>query len=210
MDADFAQTFRRRLAETIAWCSAQPSLAGAPELLTAWRADYERYRQEHGDGYEALAPVLRTPELELRGFEYPATAAMRAEIMERLAETRAMLLRDAGLYPADISGDLASGRLLLHDPDGSDSSGGSWVSSSGLFDVEDAPPWDCWITFVHQGPDQRMEWESCVVSWIPPSLLAVAELGVWAKVFACVKWADEADLPIAQLLRAEGLSTKID
>jgi hypothetical protein len=210
MNADFVQTFRRRLAETIARCSAQPSLAAAPELLATWRSNYETTGGRMGDGIEWLAPVLRTPELEPRGFEYPATAAQRAEIMERLAETRAALLRDAGLYPTNISGDLAGGRLLLHDPDGSDSSGDSWVSSSGLFDGEDAPPWDCWITFVHQGPDQRMEWESCVVSWIPPSLLAVAELGVWAKVFDCVKWADEADLPIAPLLRAEGLSTKID
>ncbi len=141
MDDNFAQTLRRRLAETIAWCSTRPALATVPELLVATRrSDYERWQWGHGEVAEFLAPVLRTPELEPRGFEYPATETQRAEIVERLAEIRAGLLRDAGLYPTDLSGDLAGGRLLLYDPHGTDSSGGSWATSSGLFDVEDAPP----------------------------------------------------------------------
>jgi hypothetical protein len=90
VDTNFARTFRRRLAETIAWCSSHPSLAGAPELLAVRRSNYERYVREHWDGIEWLAPVLRTPELEPRGFEYPATASQRTQIMERLAETRAV------------------------------------------------------------------------------------------------------------------------
>ena len=155
MDADFAQTFRRLLAETIAWCTSRPSLATVPELLAIQRAtrrsDDEIWQWGYGEVVELLAPVLRTSELEPRGFEYPATAAQRAEIMERLAETRAVLLRDAGLYPTDFDGDLADGRLLLYDPCGTDSSGGSWASSSGLFEYDDAPPWDCWIAFVQPG-----------------------------------------------------------
>jgi hypothetical protein len=205
VEADFARIFRRRLAETIAWCLSCSSLAAAPELLAEWRSNYEHYRQEHGEGYEALAPVLRTPELEPRGFEYPATAAMRAEVMERLAETRAALLRKAGRYPVEISGDLAGGHLLVHDPDGSDSSGGSWVNSKGFFDVEDAPPWDCWITVIQQEVERPPGWESCVVSWIPPTMLAIAEDGIWAAVMDCVKWADKADLPVTRVLNAGGL-----
>jgi hypothetical protein len=104
VDTDFAQTFRRRLAEAIAWCSSQPSLAAAPEFLATRRSDFlERWRKDYAARFGPLAPVLRTPELEPHGFEYPATAATRAEIMERLAETRAAMLRDAGLYPEDIS-----------------------------------------------------------------------------------------------------------
>lgn len=212
MDADFAQTFRRRLAETIAWCSTRPSLADVPQLLAARRSersDHERRHWGHGEVSEALAPILRTPELEPRGFAYPATAAERTEIVARLTETRAVLLRDAGLYPEDISSDLAGGRLLLYDPCGTDSSGGSWATSSGLFDVEDAPPWDCWIAFVHQEfkrlpewPQLSTKWES-VVSWIPPSLVAVADEGIWANPMYCVQWADETDLPITRLLHAE-------
>jgi hypothetical protein len=199
VDGDFAHTFRRRLAETIAWCSSRPSLADVPQLLAARRSersDHERWQWGHGEVVEFLAPVLRTPELEPRGFEYPATAATRAEIIERLAETRAMLLRDAGLYSTDFDGDLAGGRLLLYDPHGTDSSGGSWATSSGLFDEEDAPPWDCWIAFVQH---------ECVVSWIPPSLVAVADEGIWANPMYCMWWADETDHPITGLLRAERL-----
>lgn len=216
MDDNFAQTFRRRLAETIAWCSTRPSLATAPKLLAIQRAtqrsDDERWQWGHEEVVEFLAPVLRTPELEPRGFEYPATETQRAEIVERLAETRAVLLRDAGLYPTNFDGDLAGGRLLLYDPCGTDSSGGSWATSSGLFDGEDAPPWDCWIAFVHQEfkwlpdwPPRRPEWETFVVSWIPPTLLAVAEEGIQGVVMDCVIWADDTGMPITGLLRAEGL-----
>jgi hypothetical protein len=212
VDDNFAQTFRRRLAETIAWCSTRPLLATVPELLATRRSDYERWQWGHGEVVEFLAPILRTPELKPRGFKYPATTAQRVKIMERLAETRALLLRDAGLSPRDSGGDLAGGRLLLYDPDGTDSSGGSWATSSGLFDVEDAPPWDCWIAFVHQKferppewPQRSPEWETCVVNWIPPTLLAVAEDGIRGVVMDCVIWADDTDMPITRLLRAEGL-----
>jgi hypothetical protein len=58
MDADFAQLFRRRLAETIAWCSAQPSLAAAPELLATWRSTYEATGGNMGEGIEWLVPGL--------------------------------------------------------------------------------------------------------------------------------------------------------
>jgi len=211
VEAGFAQTFRRRLAETMAWCSTRPLLASVPELLAIRRSDDERWQWGYGEYSEALAPVLRTPELEPHSFEYPATGSERSKIMERLAETRAVLLRDAGLYPEDISSDLAGGRLLLYDPDGTDSSGGSWATSSGLFDVEDAPPWDCWIAFVHQEferlpewPQRSPEWETCVVSWIPPTLLAVAEDGIRGVVMDCDIWADDTDMPITRLLRAEG------
>jgi hypothetical protein len=103
MDANFPQTFRRQLAETIAWCSAHPSLANVLELLAIRRAtrrcDHERWQWGHEEVVGFLAPVLRTPELEPRGFEDPATAATRAEVMERLAETRAAMLRDASSIP---------------------------------------------------------------------------------------------------------------
>jgi hypothetical protein len=114
------------------------------------------------------------------------------------------MLRDAGLYPTDFSSDLAGCRLLLHGPDDTDSSGGSWATSSGLFDEKDAPPWDCWIAFIQQEVERPPEWDSCVVSWIPPSLFAIAEDGIWAAPMNCIKWADDTDLPITRLLRAEG------
>jgi hypothetical protein len=177
-------------------------------MLATRRADDERWQWGHGEVVEFLAPVLRTPEVEPRGFVYPARDTQRAEIVEQLAETRAMLLRDAGLDPRDFGGDLAGGRLLLYDPSGTDSSGGSWATSSGFFDYDDGPPWDCWIAFAHQEFERLPEWlrppewETCVVSWIPPALLAVAEDGIRGVAMDCVIWADDTGMPVTRLLRA--------
>jgi hypothetical protein len=111
-----------------------------------------------------------------------------------------MALRDAGLYSTDLSGDLAGGRLLLHSPDDADSCNGSRAGSSGLLIIDDAPPWDRWIAFVYRA----------VVSWIPPSVLAGAEDGVWVAAMDCVCGADSAALSIALLSRAEGFLLKIE
>jgi hypothetical protein len=74
-----------------------------------------------------------------------------------------------------------------------------------MFDIDDASPWDCWIAFVQQEVKRPPEWETRVGSWIPPSLLTIAEDSIWAAVMDCVYWADDTGPPITRLLRAEGL-----
>ena len=121
-----AAQFQQRLAETIAWCSHH--LARSIEE----RGQFTYQSRWHPDAPEMLLPedlegCLRSPELQpCYFFNYngekhlpPSMNARRFEAVEALALKRAVLLRQQGRVPETVDGDLAGGRLLAYEPDGS-------------------------------------------------------------------------------------------
>src|SRR5262249_31379997 len=119
------QTFRRRLAETIAWCG-QRGAVDSPR-----------------DG-------LRTPALRPAALDESRThcryawrtAPYCSTIVEALAGERERLLRSGGIYPDHSIEDLAGGRLLAYYPDTNLFDGAAEEESGGFFDVDNIPPWD--------------------------------------------------------------------
>ena len=71
------------------------------------------------------------------------------------------------------------GRLLLYTPSENLACGAADASSNGFFDVNNVPPWDIWVEFA----------DRTLVSWVPPALIDVAQMGIYANPEACIRWA---------------------
>jgi len=69
------------------------------------------------------------------------------------------------------------GRLLLYTPSENLACGAAEASSNGFFDVNNIPPWDISLDLS----------EGTLVSWVPPALLDVAQMGIHPE--ACIRWA---------------------
>jgi len=126
--------------------------------------------------------------------------------VDALAAERARLLLSDGRYPAGLAEDLAGGRLLGYDPDANLCDGAAETRSNGFFDVDNMPPWDTWVCYACELDEQPWRYfESYLISWVPPTFLALAEQGIWFNPEECIVWADELDTPFEEQLRAAGL-----
>lgn len=124
--------FRQSLAETIAWCTARATLS-----------DPQR--------------CLRTPALESGNLYHGLSFTERQACVATVIQARSRLLHAAGVSPLAPASDLAGGRLLLFDPNGSLSDGAAAIGSQQFFDDDNVPPWDCWVLYVADPltPEQR-------------------------------------------------------
>src|SRR4051794_3476968 len=97
-------------------------------------------------------------------------------------------------------GDLGGGRLLVYFPDEELNDGAAEAESKGFFDAHDAPPWDTWIGLFDDGRDSE-----CLVSWVPPELVAIAQAGIAVNPVECIRWLNDARVPVADELRRRGV-----
>jgi hypothetical protein len=137
----------------------------------------------------SIIPPLRQ---QLRNSEFRSYASSlfqpgenRTELVERLAEKRASLLREMNASPAAVSSDLAGGRLLIYEPDYNVEDGASQYTSKGYFDEQDAPPWDTWVCY----------FDCQLISWVPPCLLDLVQAGIATNPVDCIRWRENATLP---------------
>jgi len=128
-----------------------------------------------------LSKQLRTPILCPDPFVSEQSVAERERIVGTLAEKRADQLRLDHRYPLALVDDLAGGRLLQYAPDENLCDGAAQYSSKGFFDVDNIPPWDTWICFI----------EPYLISWVPPRLLELANIGIDVNPEQCILWARE-------------------
>jgi len=157
-------SFRTRLSETIAWCSAQPLVSNPAETAEIWerRRMGEKAAELSRRGHVSpsfwksllqwrakrlwaiakvheivpLAQQLRSPSLRPAPFVYPQSPAERAQIVEAVAEKRADQLRLEARYPIALVDDLCGGRLLKYAPEENLCDGAAQYSSKGFFDVD--------------------------------------------------------------------------
>lgn len=188
-NVDQLAAFRQSLAETIAWCTAH-----------ATTADPDR--------------CLRTPALEPGQFDAKLSVKERQECVAHLVQTRSRLLHDAGLSALTPATDLAGGRLLLFDPDGTLWDGAAPASSQGFYGDDNVPPWDCWVLYVadplipaQQATEDARErrpgrWSSTpssawtVDSWLGPFDYVVDPIPSWRRSYL-VSWAPPTLIPLA-------------
>ncbi|MGC1604761.1 MAG: hypothetical protein WA748_04505, partial [Candidatus Acidiferrum sp.] len=88
-----------------------------------------------------LRQQLRSTALRSYAASLSQSGENRAELIEKLAEKRAALLREMNASPAAVSSDLTGGGLLIYEPDYTVEDGASQYMSKGYFDEQDAPPW---------------------------------------------------------------------
>jgi hypothetical protein len=206
-------SFRKRLTETIAWCTSKHLESNPPESAEvkerrklgeeaaklahrAYLTDKKfwksiLYRRARGLWAKAklheiipLRPQLRSPILQSASSEFPRNRLEQIQMVDDLAQRRGEHLRFEQRYPSDPASNLQGGRLLLYAPDENLFDGAAEVQSKGFFDVNNIPPWDTWICF----------FEQYLVSWVPPKLLKLANAGIDVNPEGCIFWAPETGL----------------
>jgi hypothetical protein len=171
MVPDNRKQFRRRLAETVAWCAPRADLSDPANCLRT----------------PALRPAnwFETAKTSF-GFEYRwGKPEEDEEVLRVLATRRADLLRKTNTYPDSLSDGLAGGRLLIADPRDSDVCGLSPVATGGFIDDWDVPPWDTWVDCM-QG-----NYGSILLCWIPASFIPLTEQGIAVNPVECFFWASD-------------------
>jgi hypothetical protein len=170
--ADAAPTVRRRLAETIAWCSNRTTGAVPRQILRS-----PELEPDHLFVIERPSPD-GTDTLDYFGTEE------RANIVQRLADKRASLLTEQGIEVPELTPDLMGGRLLLFEIDWSVWDGLSENESQSYFDVYDNPAWDTWV---HLQPTERGDTLLC---WVPPLFIPFVNGGIAVNCTSCIDWVD--------------------
>jgi len=188
------RTVHHRLRQTIRWCAHQGPPAGALRVLTDWHAHWMQTPEEHSHVVTVQpAAIFRTPTFLPTSLIQALGYEERQAIVDEVAEKRALLLGQMELRHAFTSIPM-DGRLLVYEPDLTDESGGPTVYSDGYFDWDDAPPWETWLTYIHEGAtwDARgREWQAYLVSWVPSWLVDVVSAGIDAAPMGCLKWASD-------------------
>lgn len=130
---------------------------------------------------DSLGPMerkLRSPELKPTfGLDEFGDDELWAKGVAEVIVRRSQLI--AGTVVAENRNTNIGGRLLLYTPSENLACGAAEASSNGFFDVNNIPPWDIWLDFS----------EGTLVSWVPPSLLDVAQIGIYVNPEECIRWA---------------------
>lgn len=196
-----------RLAETIAWCTRHGSM---PDAASA-------------------AIELRTPELCPRGFIYstdeygyadldPSLGSQESraltDVVEEVAKLRVDQLELGNIHPLAPAQHLAGGRLLCYAPYENLAEGVEEQETQGYFDVRAVPPWDTWLWFAAQQTrlqkrpfGQEFWYETYLISWVPPELVDIVDMGSRTSTTYALAWADELDSELLAHLRAANIPT---
>jgi hypothetical protein len=166
---DYPLTLSRQvLCETQAWCSSRTSLAHnlrSPGL-------------DPSDSLNIDIPHLEDIDRWVRDkYENYRLA------VEELARKRSVLLSGIMTSPENAISE-ATGKLLLYFPLETVSDGAAEASSKGFFDIEDAPPWDTWLAY----------FEGEILTWVPDSMISLAQAGIDANPVDCIHWAEKRNL----------------
>jgi len=95
-----------------------------------------------------------------------------------------------------------AGRLLVCEVNESISSDESEAETSGFFDLDDRPPWDTWVVSVPRPAEHEAP---TLISWVPPSLVAVVDRGIHV-IHGCIVWLADADRLLAEWQVARALA----
>jgi hypothetical protein len=211
MMPDFSSTqFQSSLADTVAWCkmkaigmdSDSEDIRQRHALYAQAEHHWEEAQETVKRGWlrrkitdtkqwqkamallkqirDSLGPMdhkLRSPELKPSfGLSEFGDDALWTKAVAEIVARRSRLTAGTSAEKRDTN---VGGRLLLYTPSENLACGAAEASSNGFFDVNNIPPWDIWVDFS----------EGTLVSWVPPALLDVAQMGIYVNPEACIRWA---------------------
>jgi hypothetical protein len=90
--------------------------------------------------------------------------------------------------------DLQGGRLLVYFPQQDLSDGAAAEATRGFFDVNNTPPWDCWIGFVADPEDNPHG--DFLLAYVPPALTALVAHGIDVNPERCILWLEDAEVRV--------------
>jgi hypothetical protein len=208
------EPFNRPLQDAILWCARLPFASqhgDSPQVL------HRRTGLEHANRLWDEARQVATRGWRKRNIQdtkqWEAAQRIWAEVLESsltgVSELRSSQLRP-GLpvdrYPSEpdwsnavnelvvkrarllkqertevVSEYAEGGRLLLYFPQENLADGAARVNSGGFYDDDNVPPWDIWVGFSR----------GALISWVPPALIEVAQMGIDANPENCIRWDDQ-------------------
>lgn len=143
-------------------------------------------------GLSAATDPIALRSIDLKPFDdlrFNLPLPKRSSVVELLCRSRAELLSLAGQSSPQPSR-LPPGKLLLYDPDLNLFCGGAENATEGFFDTDNIAPWDFWVAYVIER-EPKEGFDSYLVSWIPGSLVQIAEIGIQANPEGCIAWAEK-------------------
>ena len=189
------EEFRWRLAETIAWCAPRVDVRAQATCLRTPALCPPGYTYTQDD-------IGFTPDPDFRFAKEPELQ----ELLAAIAAERIHLLQQMGQYPTTPAPDLAGGKLIFYAPDQNLAEGCEAEESGGFYDLYAGPPWDTWLCYIQATTPYRGEqahwYDEFIIAWVPPELLAVAEIGLQTTTTESICWADGLDNELLQGLRA--------
>lgn len=175
-----------RIAQTVSWCT---KLAENPNMQ----------------------PTLRTEQLQPNLFH-----AGYDDVVHSVGICREHHVRDD--LPKSVSSmpDLCGGGLMVYFPEWNLSDGAAEYVSEGLFDVENLPPWDTWISFFIDKCNNKNEFKCYnkqyynkqdliyLLAYVPSELVELANKGIECNPEECIQWMSDADVEIRERLILSG------
>jgi hypothetical protein len=141
--------------------------------------------------YNAMAMSLRPPRLERSTLQ-----RNRWDAIDEIADMRELdLPTETEARPA------LHGRLLVYFPDGTLSDGAAAAKTSGLFDVNNAPPCGTWLGYFDdrtRDPNRSVY----IVAWMPMRLVPIASRGIDANPEGCLCWLPDAHVRFREVAHA--------
>lgn len=182
-DADLDDIRQRHALYTKAeqqWEEAQETVKRDPRRkitdTKSWKSAMALFK-EIRDSLGPMDRKMRSPELKPSfGFDELGNDTLWAQAVAEVVARRSRLTAGTSAEKGDMS---VGGRLLLYSPNENLACGAAEASSNGFFDVNNVPPWDIWVDFS----------EGTLVSWVPPALIDVAQMGIDANPEECIRWA---------------------
>jgi len=152
---------RRKIQDTTQWNCAQQIFA---EILNSFGPVQTAMRSSQ------LSPGLLTSNMSAQDWSevVAQVGAKRSQLLDRVPEY------EQGNYAN-------AGRLLLYWPENNLAGGAAQASSGGFFNVDNVPPWDIWVTY-----EGRV-----LISWVPPGLIELAQMGIDVNPENCIQWIDQ-------------------
>jgi hypothetical protein len=184
MSVPTLESFKWRLAETIAWREYKKTLR-SEELMPEWWT-------EIAIGQHVFSKM---------------TLIQRTREFDELSNKRAALFKQVNKYPIQPAKNLSGGRLVICDVEMSVWDGASEQASNSFFDVYDAPSWDVWL-FCLPETDVRGQHYSSFMAWVPPAYLTFVGKGIDVNPVANIVWAENSDSSFIQTLREAGFVQK--
>jgi hypothetical protein len=203
--------FQSSLAETVVWCKMKAiGMDTDSDAIRQRHALYEQAEQQWEEAQEtlkrgwlhrkitdtkqwqsamvllkqlrdSLGPMdrkLRSPELKPSfGLDEFGNDALWARAAAEVVAKRSRLTAETSVRKADTN---VGGRLLLYSPSENLACGAAEASSNGFFDANNVPPWDIWVDFS----------EGTLLSWVPPALVDLAQMGIYVNPEGCIRWAN--------------------
>ena len=142
---------------------------------------------------------LRTPELRPRLLEENRSSAVDTVVYAR------ELYGGVDIRKATITPDLGGGRLLIYFPNSDLACGAAEQETAGFFDINNVPPWDIWVAYLHDKYNSESFDTEYLVSWVPPEFVSLANEGIDVNPEQCIMWLSDTSVALAKALQEEHL-----